>query len=155
MGGWLLAVIAVVILRLFGSGQADFLRHLDYWQPVLAVTGAVIAIAATALLLWARWTLGAMWASVPVLQEQHRLVTHGPYGIVRHPIYTGLLGLAFGATLTFGFGSRLLLLAFVTVLVLRRVYVEDRLMAGEFGGQYDAYRARVPALFPSVQLFKT
>src|SRR5581483_11608804 len=91
-----IAVVAVVILRPFGTGQSDFLRHLDYWQPVLAVTGGVVAIAATALLLWARWTLGAMWASVPMVQERHRLVTHGPYGIVRHPIYTGLLGLAFG-----------------------------------------------------------
>lgn len=141
-------VAVVLVLRLSGVRQAGLWRHLEYWQAGIAVLGVLVAIAATGLLLWARWTLGAMWASVPLVKEEHRLVTWGPYGIVRHPIYTGLLGLAIGAALTFGFGPWLLAVVLVTAFALNRVRVEDGLMAGEFGAEHDAYRAKVPALIP-------
>jgi protein-S-isoprenylcysteine O-methyltransferase Ste14 len=137
-----------------GSGDAPghrtggFWRHLAWWQPELAVLGAVLAVAATALLLWARWTLGTMWTSVPTVQDHHELVVSGPYGIVRHPIYTGMLLLVFGGMLASGFGVWVLLLALALPWLLHRVRVEDRLMAGRFGARYAAYRARVPALLP-------
>ena len=126
----------------------DFWRHLQYWQPELALLGALLAVASTALLLWARWVLGTMWASVPTLKEQHELRTDGPYRLVRHPIYTGLLGLILGAMLACGFGVWIAILVVAVPWLLRRVRVEDGLMAGQFGASYDAYRARVPPLIP-------
>ncbi|MFK0260231.1 methyltransferase family protein [Streptomyces angustmyceticus] len=137
-------VFSVVV----GSAPASFWRHLQYWQPELAVLGALLAVASTALLLWARWVLGAMWASVPLVQERHELRTDGPYGLVRHPIYTGLLGLIVGGMLACGFGVWIVYLAVALPWLLRRVRVEDGLMAGQFGGSYADYRARVPALIP-------
>ncbi|WP_037577642.1 methyltransferase family protein [Phaeacidiphilus oryzae] len=135
----------------FGSGTgagSGVWRHLTWWQPAVAVTGALLAVAATALLLWARWTLGVMWTSVPTVQEHHELVTTGPYRIVRHPIYTGLLALILGAMLAHGFGVWLVYFGLAVPWLLRRVRVEDRLMAGRFGERYRAYRAEVPALLP-------
>ncbi|MFF5145205.1 methyltransferase family protein [Streptomyces sp. NPDC013157] len=125
-----------------------FWHRLQYWQPELALLGALLAIAATALLLWARWVLGTMWASVPTVQEHHELRTDGPYRLVRHPIYTGLLGLVAGAMLACGFGVWTAVLAVAVPWLLSRVRTEDALMAGRFGAAYDAYRARVPALIP-------
>ncbi|WP_329552425.1 methyltransferase family protein [Streptomyces sp. NBC_00696] len=126
----------------------SFWHHLQYWQPELAVLGAVLAVASTALLLWARWVLGVMWASIPLVQEHHELRTEGPYRIVRHPIYTGLLGLAFGGMLACGFGIWIVFVLIAVPWLLRRVRIEDAMMADQFGASYEAYRARVPALIP-------
>ncbi|MFD5463579.1 methyltransferase family protein [Kitasatospora sp. NPDC127059] len=125
-----------------------FWRHLEYWQPELAVVGVLLAVASTGLLLWARWVLGTMWASVPTVQERHELRTDGPYGLVRHPIYTGLLGLIGGGVLACGFGVWVAYFVIVIPWLLLRVRAEDGLMAGLFGADYEGYRDRVPALIP-------
>ncbi|GGU96250.1 hypothetical protein GCM10010211_74400 [Streptomyces albospinus] len=123
-------------------------HHLQYWQPELALLGALLAVASTALLLWARWVLGTMWASIPMVQEHHELRTDGPYRLVRHPIYTGLLGLIVGGMLACGFGVWIAFLVVAVPWLLRRVRIEDGLMADQFGSSYELYRARVPALIP-------
>ncbi|MEU9450353.1 isoprenylcysteine carboxylmethyltransferase family protein [Streptomyces sp. NPDC048277] len=143
VGAWLFSVLV--------GHTDDFWRHLRYWQPELALLGGLLAVASTALLLWARWVLGTMWASVPLVQEHHELRTDGPYRLVRHPIYTGLLGLIVGAMLVYGFGVWTAVLLVAVPWLLRRVRTEDGLMAGRFGASYDAYRARVPALIPWIR----
>lgn len=160
LGGWVrglprtaparipLVLGAGVFAVLVGHSPPSFWRHLQYWQPELALLGALLALASTALLLWARWTLGTMWAGVPLVQEHHELRTDGPYRLVRHPIYTGLLGLITGGMLACGFGVWVVYLVVAVPWLLRRVRVEDRLMVSQFGVAYDAYRARVPALVP-------
>ncbi|KOV67474.1 methyltransferase family protein [Streptomyces sp. MMG1121] len=139
-GVWLFVVLAGRTMGLW--------RHLRYWQPELALLGAVLAVASTALLLWARWVLGAMWASVPTVREHHELRTDGPYGLVRHPIYAGLLGLITGSMLACGFGVWVAVLIVAVPWLLLRVRAEDGLMADRFGTAYEDYRARVPALIP-------
>ncbi|WDO09664.1 isoprenylcysteine carboxylmethyltransferase family protein [Streptomyces murinus] len=128
-----------------------FWEHLQFWQPELALLGALLALLSTALLLWSRWVLGTMWDSVPSLQQNHELRTDGPYRLVRHPIYTGILGLITGSMLTGGFSFWTAFLIAAIPWLLRRVRVEDALMAGEFGAAYDAYRTRVPALIPRLR----
>ncbi|MFF2076325.1 methyltransferase family protein [Kitasatospora sp. NPDC058162] len=143
----LLAVGVYVVLGLVDRTQG-FWRQLRYWQPELAAAGGVLVVASTGLLLWARWVLGTMWASVPAVQERHELRTDGPYGLVRHPIYTGLLGLIGGGMLACGFGVWIAYLIVVVPWLLLRVRAEDGMMAGLFGAEYEGYRARVPALVP-------
>lgn len=143
-----LIVGAFMLATAIRHAPRSFWRHLQYWQPELALLGALLVLASTALLLWARWVLGTMWASVPMVQEHHELRTDGPYRLVRHPIYTGLLGLVIGGMLACGFGAWMIILAAVTPWLLRRVRIEDAMMAGQFGASYEAYRARVPALIP-------
>ncbi|MFR9792495.1 methyltransferase family protein [Streptomyces sp. MB22_4] len=142
----LIAGVAVFLLAV--RHTRGFWEHLRFWQPELALLGALLAVASTALLLWSRWVLGAMWDSVPSVRQHHELRTGGPYGLVRHPIYTGILGLLTGATPACGFGVLTAFLAVSIPWLLRRVRIEDALMAGAFGPAYDAYRDRVPALIP-------
>ncbi|MHC3474592.1 methyltransferase family protein [Streptomyces sp. 7R007] len=144
----LLMIAGVFVASTVVRHTEGFWRHLRYWQPELALAGALLAVASTVLLLWSRWVLGTMWASVPTVQDRHELRTNGPYALVRHPIYTGLLGLAAGAMPACGFGAWIALLVVAIPWLLRRVRVEDALMAGRFGEAYEAYRARVPALIP-------
>lgn len=123
-------------------------RHLTFWNPVLAVAGFAIALCSTALMLWARWVLGRMWAGRPLVQQGHELCTSGPYQIVRHPIYAGIVGLAVGGTLVAGFAQMLVVLAATIAFAAWRVRTEDRIMIATFGDRYRAYRSRVPALMP-------
>ncbi|MGW2716502.1 methyltransferase family protein [Streptomyces sp. NPDC001492] len=147
----LLLIAGALAVSTLVRHSRGFWRHLQFWQPELAVLGALLAVASIALLLWARWVLGTMWASVPTVQAHHELRTDGPYRLVRHPIYTGLLGLVTGSMLACGFGVWIALTAVSIPWLLRRVRIEDDLMAGQFGASYDAYRARVPALVPHVR----
>ncbi|KUN02863.1 hypothetical protein AQI95_25365 [Streptomyces yokosukanensis] len=144
----LLLIAGAYAFSVLVGRSRGFWRHLQYWQPELAVLGVLLALASTALLLWARWVLGTMWASVPTVQDHHELRTDGPYGLVRHPIYTGLLGLIVGTMLACGFGVWTACLVVAVPWLLRRVRFEDGLMARRFGAAYDAYRAEVPALIP-------
>jgi len=146
-----LLIAGVYVFSTLVRHSRDFWRHLEYWQPELALLGALLAVASTALLLWARWVLGTMWASVPLVQEHHELRTDGPYRLVRHPIYTGLLGLITGSMLACGFGVWAAFTVVAVPWLLRRVRIEDGLMADRFGAAYEAYRARVPALLPRMR----
>ncbi|MER6982462.1 methyltransferase family protein [Streptomyces carpinensis] len=146
----LLIAGAYLFSALVGDTQG-FWRHLQYWQPEPALLGGLLAVASTALLLWARWVLGTMWASVPLVKEHHELRTDGPYRLVRHPIYTGLLGLIVGGMLACGFGVWIAILVVAVPWLLWRVRTEDGLMARQFGASYDAYRAQVPALIPRIR----
>ncbi|MGW1643079.1 methyltransferase family protein [Streptomyces lavendulae] len=141
-------VAAVYTLLAIVDATHGLWRRIGFWQPELALTGTVVVLASTALLLWARWVLGSMWASVPTVHSQHELRTDGPYRLVRHPIYTGLLGLVGGGMFACGFGVWTAYLIAVLPWLLLRVRREDALMSAQFGAQYEAYRARVPALIP-------
>lgn len=144
---WLL-----VLAPLFGFAVSLVPRRvwaqLTFWHPALAIPGAVLLVAATALLLWARWVLGTMWASGPLVQRDHELRTTGPYALVRHPIYAGFAGMLLGAMLAVGFGTWIAWLAGGLVFVAWRVRAENRMMTDTFGDAYREYSARVPALIP-------
>ncbi len=144
---WLIVGIPVVavVLRLTPH---SWWTSLKWWNPGLAVLGAVCVVLSAALMLWARWVLGAMWAGRPLVQERHELCTAGPYRVVRHPIYTGMAGLAVGATLVVGFGQMVLVLPVTLAFLAWRVRVEDRLMSVTFGDRFTAYRREVRALIP-------
>lgn len=144
---WLIVGIPVVlvVLRLV---PRSWWRHLEWWSPGLAVLGTVCVALSAALMLAARWVLGAMWAGRPLVQQRHELCTAGPYRLVRHPIYTGMAGLALGGTLVAGFGQLLLVLPVTLAFLGWRVRVEDRLMAVTFGDRFRVYRGQVRALLP-------
>ena len=130
------------------------------WEPVtvhvewLRVVGAALLVAAMAFAFWARWRLGLMWTSAPAAKEGHQLRTDGPYAIVRHPIYTGILGMFVGTALLAELGGWLPALVVAAVLVRWKLGVEERLMTEGFPGEYEDYRRRVPQLVPGLRLLR-
>ncbi|HEY9417510.1 MAG TPA: isoprenylcysteine carboxylmethyltransferase family protein [Pseudonocardia sp.] len=143
---WLLGVAAY-----FGSSWAIPERA---WDPLtvdsqwLVWTGVVLLAAATAFTLWARAALGTMWTSSAVVREGHELRTDGPYGITRHPIYTGFLGMLAGTALAAGLGRWILVAALALLLLWVKIRAEERLLESAFGARYRDYRGRVRALIP-------
>jgi protein-S-isoprenylcysteine O-methyltransferase Ste14 len=141
----LIAVAAFAGLRLISGGDWARLTTHTTWTRL---PGLVLLVVATAFTIWARFSLGEMWSSDVALREGHQLRTEGPYGIVRHPIYTGLIGMLLGSALLDGFGLWLLALAAGGVVLVIKLRAEERLMDETFPGEYERYRRRVPALVP-------
>jgi protein-S-isoprenylcysteine O-methyltransferase Ste14 len=110
--------------------------------------GATLVAAGLGFAVWARVHLGKLWSSNVALKEDHQLVRSGPYGIVRHPIYTGLLLALAGTVLTRPTFAALLGFALLIASFVLKLRKEERLMGANFGAAYDTYRADVPGLIP-------
>ena len=107
------------------------------------------AAAGFAFAWWARIQLGRLWSGRVTRKEDHRLIETGPYGIVRHPIYTGLIAalvatMAAKATIPAILGVGLMVLG-----IWLKARIEERFLRAELGARtYDTYVARVPMLIP-------
>ena len=147
-GAWVLAWF--VAARWSSAIVAKRSARDQVLYSVLVWAGVALAVAGFALTWWARIHLGKDWSAAVTLKENHALVRSGPYALMRHPIYTGLL-LAFAGTVLaedaasawLGFA----LVAFGFVLKLRQ---EEQLLIAHFGETYKDYQARVRALVPGI-----
>ena len=148
--GWIVAAAAVVLLQAFVP--STLWTAITFKSDWLAAAGLVLLIGSTLFTLWARWTLGRMWSSVPALREHHELHTSGPYRFTRHPIYTGILGMLLGSALGTGFGGVLVILLVFAGVFLVRIQREEKLMLQTFGEQYVRYQRRVPRLVPLLHI---
>jgi protein-S-isoprenylcysteine O-methyltransferase Ste14 len=143
---WLIGGVAVAVgLRAVPDSDWD---HLSVHSPWIRWPGLALLLAATSFTLWARASLGVMWSANVVARTGHELRVQGPYAIVRHPIYTGILGMLIGSALLDGLGRWTLALVAGTLLVLVKARAEERLLTEEFPVEYAQYRRRVPALVP-------
>ncbi len=115
------------------------------------IIGVMLDLPGVAFAIWARLALGRNWSGIVVTMKQgHELVQTGPYAIVRHPIYMGLLLAAIGTALTKGTLAAYVGLAAIFIAFLIRVTIEEALMSEQFGETYDAYRGRTWKLVPLV-----
>lgn len=110
---------------------------------------AGVAIAGFLFTWWARLHLGRLWSGAITRKEGHRIVDTGPYGLVRHPIYTGLL---LATLVTAAVQATIPALAGFVLIALGlwlKARLEEAFLAEELGAQaYDDYRRRVPMLVP-------
>lgn len=121
------------------------------WRASPAIGWAMAGLVVLGLgFTWAaRLHLGPLWSSTSAPSEDHRVVDTGPYGVVRHPVYAGLL-LAVGATAVES--GRVEAMAGVLLLVAAislRAKLEERFLRRDLGDDaYAGYRRRVPMLIP-------
>jgi protein-S-isoprenylcysteine O-methyltransferase Ste14 len=149
---WLIGLAAVLVLA--------ELVPAKIWRPItvearwLVGLGLAMLIVFTAFTLWARAALGTMWTSSAVVKDDHVLCTDGPYGITRHPIYTGLLGMLAGTALIEGLGRWVAFVMLGVLLIGLKIRAEERLLDRALGGAYDQYRQRVPLLIPRLRALR-
>ena len=143
----LFAAFALLFARTTLGGGGPVTPQTD----VFGAAGAALNVAGVAFAIWARLTLGRNWSgTVMQVKSDHRLVTTGPYAIVRHPIYTGFLAAFLGSALTRGTATAYLALVCATGALLIRVNLEDGLMRSEFGAEHEAWRKRTRMIIPFV-----
>jgi protein-S-isoprenylcysteine O-methyltransferase Ste14 len=97
------------------------------------------------------WTLGRQWSVDARVLPEHKLVQHGPYAYVRHPIYSSMFGmlLATGLSMSSLFGLVTGSGVFLVGTALR-VHYEERLLRERFGLAFEQYAEAVPAFLPRV-----
>lgn len=137
---------------LFRGRRMYFPFSLTVVPPVdpVFLAAVILCIGGLAFCLWARATLGRNWSGTITLKEEHELIIRGPYGLVRHPIYTGLLAMFLGTALLDGHLAALLGTALVFLGFLIKLSNEEAVMLKQFGEQYIAYQNRVRRIIPFV-----
>jgi len=141
-------VVAALLLTMPNLPVPLLRERFVPWSPATFAVAAALTAAGLLFSAWARRHLGRNWSGTVTIKEDHELITTGPYGIVRHPIYTGLLLAFIGSAIAIGEWRGLVgvVLAFLSFLLKLRI--EERWMRERFGDAYRAYCRRVPALVP-------
>jgi protein-S-isoprenylcysteine O-methyltransferase Ste14 len=120
-------------------------------SPILAPIGLALQSGSILLAVWARRHLGRNWSGAIATKAGHQLVRTGPYRSVRHPIYTGMLGMFLGTAFVSGELHALLALAVMGLAYWRKIRLEEQRLGEVFGAAYDSYRrdswSLVPGLF--------
>ncbi|MFI5034941.1 MAG: methyltransferase family protein [Acidimicrobiales bacterium] len=142
----------VALIAASGSSRSRVGWHHQYWfvTSTLSVLATSLVVLGAAFAIWARLTIGTNWSGTITLKENHELVVRGPYRLVRHPIYTGLIAMGLGSIIIYAQPIYFLEFAFGTVMLVMRIPVEERLMTETFPDQYPQYRQRVKALLPFI-----
>jgi len=110
--------------------------------------GLAVVLAGLAFAVWARLILAGNWSGTVTLKRDHELIRRGPYALVRHPIYTGLITALLGTAIAIDEIRAALAVVIVTVSFVTKMRTEEAFMRAAFGGAYDDYRRSVPALVP-------
>src|ERR1700693_724924 len=127
----------------------------DRFLPLIAWPfWAGVALTAGGLLftVWARIKIGRNWSGIVTIKEGHELIPSGPYAIVRHPIYTGLLLAFVGSALARAEWRGILAVVIAWWALWRKLRFEERWLREQFGESYQAYSQRVAALVPFLLL---
>ena len=133
-------------------------RRLGGWWhrpifPVSAFTGfagVATAVLGFALTLWARYILGRNWSSNVTIKVGHELIRSGPYRLVRHPIYSGIILAAAGTAIALDQTRGLVALALLWLGFTVKRMKEEEFMRQTFGAQYDDYARSTGAIFPAL-----
>jgi protein-S-isoprenylcysteine O-methyltransferase Ste14 len=124
------------------------------WNPgaVGSYLLAAVALAGLTFTWWARIHLGRLWSGAITRKQDHRVVDSGPYALVRHPIYTGLIVAIVASALAEATATALGGAALIVLSFWVKARAEERFLSGELGaGAYEAYRRRVPMLVPRLR----
>lgn len=144
-----LSGLGIVPMIYVASG---FPRWADYgFQPLLALAGIACAAAALVMFRLTHKALGRNWSVSLQLKDDHKLITHGVYAKVRHPMYTAFWLMALAQALLLpnfvaGFAG---IVGFGTLYLLR-VRQEEELMLKGFGPDYQAYMDRTGRVLPKL-----
>ncbi|HEY6250602.1 MAG TPA: isoprenylcysteine carboxylmethyltransferase family protein, partial [Candidatus Angelobacter sp.] len=106
----------------------------------LVAIGAIIQAGFILLAVWARRHLGSNWAAEVRIGIDHQLVRSGPYRLLRHPIYTAMLGMFLGTAIASSQYHALLGLVILVLAYLRKTRLEEQILSQTFGTDYAVYR---------------
>jgi len=135
--------IAIACLKLFPRAM--------FATVLTSVIGLVLMGLGLAVRSWAMVHLGRYFTVDVAVAADQRIVDTGPYRLVRHPSYTGLLLLAVGVGLCFGNIASFLVIAVPMIaLMLKRMKVEEEVLTEALGNTYREYMARTQRLIPGI-----
>jgi protein-S-isoprenylcysteine O-methyltransferase Ste14 len=149
----------VVLLCLLGLGILLGML-LAFKVPATAISsasvflfwlGILLIYAGMALRLYAIIVLGAFFTTTVAIADEQTVIEAGPYRLIRHPSYTGLLItlLGFGLSLT-NWLSLLVIMGCALLGLSYRIHVEEHVLKAHLGQRYQQYMRRTKRLIPFV-----
>lgn len=144
-----LAGIVMIIISYWPLGWGQL------WSTPAPIGWALFALVVAGFVFtWmARLHLGPLWTSTAAPTEDHRIVDTGPYAIVRHPVYAGVLLAALATAAERGRIEALIGAGVLLAGISLRAKLEERYLRQDLGNEaYAAYRARVPMLIPFAKI---
>ncbi len=148
---WVLGVFTVLALLLaYVPADCDRRDLLVVDGEATRWTGVVLFLAGGVLRLWPVFVLGHRFSGLVAIQKGHTLVTTGIYRHIRNPSYLGLLIGSLGWALVFRSLAGVVIVALMFVALVGRMRAEERLLAAQFGAEYESYRARTWRLVPGI-----
>jgi protein-S-isoprenylcysteine O-methyltransferase Ste14 len=142
------AALALALLLWARTPYPILTQTLWNFGPAFGWAMVVVTGLALGFSWWARLHLGALWSIGIARKEDHRVVDTGPYAIVRHPIYTGLIVGMFAMAAERAKLAPIILAVGVAIFFALKARLEERFLRAEFGSDYDVYRVRVPMIVP-------
>ncbi|HEY7438971.1 MAG TPA: isoprenylcysteine carboxylmethyltransferase family protein [Acidimicrobiia bacterium] len=140
----MIAVVVVVLIRL-GAFRGDD-PNAGPWR---AGAGLALLVLGLGFAIWARVHIGDNWGAPMTQKDEPDLVTSGPYHLVRHPIYSGILIAGFGTALALDW-SWMIAVALLGAYFLYSATVEERNMTERFPETYPAYKRSTKMLLPFI-----
>jgi protein-S-isoprenylcysteine O-methyltransferase Ste14 len=148
---WVIAALGLLgVIDAYLPAYTDRVDFLTFGGEAVRWVGFFLYSAGGVLRLAPVFVLGRRFSGLVAIQPEHRLVTSGLYGVIRHPSYLGLLVLVLGWGLAFRSGVGVVIALLMLAVVLTRIQAEERLLGETFGAEYDAYRGRTWRLVPCV-----
>jgi protein-S-isoprenylcysteine O-methyltransferase Ste14 len=129
------------------------IRGLGRFLPASTLTlavGVAVEMLGLFLAVWARNNLGRNWSGEISIKAEHELIRSGPYKLLRHPIYTGLLAMYVGAAVATGEWLAILGVAMAGFAYWRKIRLEEANLDRAFGADYEVYRRETWALLPGL-----
>jgi protein-S-isoprenylcysteine O-methyltransferase Ste14 len=144
--GW--AAVAAVLLSFRRLPWAPLNVRVIPRSFVLGNLGLLMTVGGIAFAIWARFYIGRNWSGRVTIKKDHELIRSGPYAIVRHPIYAGLLVALAGTTIAIGQIRAILALAIIAIGLHFKARTEEKFMREQFGEEYARYEREVKSLIP-------
>lgn len=125
------------------------IRRIVPLGPIPEATGVILLVIGLGITVRARQRLGSNWSGIVTVKEGHTLIRTGPYSLVRHPIYSGLLLGLCGTAVTIGEWRGVFAVASGLLALLWKIRVEEARMTEVFP-EYARYHHETWALIPFV-----
>ena len=109
---------------------------------ILRYFGLIIFLVGYIFMVWAPLHLGKQFSWLVTVQEEHELITDGPFRYMRHPRYSGIILWIFGVALIFLSIAGLVLAVLMSALMLLRIPKEEKMLHEEFGEKWEEYCKR-------------
>jgi protein-S-isoprenylcysteine O-methyltransferase Ste14 len=143
-------LLGAILLSPWGTGM---LGDKPLYEPGNAGTYllAIVVLLGISFTWWARIHLGRFWSNAITRKEDHSIVESGPYGLVRHPIYTGLILAILATGAAVATTAALLGALLIAFGQWQKARMEERFLSAELGTEaYQSYSRRVPMIVPFV-----
>jgi len=142
-------LLGMSLLLLFSSPRSEspLSWRLLPASDAIEWVGCFLTLAGAGFAIWARLWLGSNWSFMTTVRGEHDLVKSGPYAIVRHPIYSGLIIGMTGTAVVLGEIRGFIGVLVAAIIWWRKANAEESLLLDRFGSEYLLYAKKVRRLF--------